>query len=128
MVIFRENRLPSELDNIKFILQTNGYPEHVIKSFMAKKMKHFHALPKFRPERSLIYQHLSWRGSVSTRFEKQIKSAVKQCFSAVEPRVVYSISELFSSTNKNVLYALQKINLFYHFSCHCNGRYVGRIS
>ena len=28
-------RLPAELDKIKFILQTNGYPEHIIKSFMA---------------------------------------------------------------------------------------------
>ena len=42
-------RLPSELDKIKFIIQTNGYPEHVIKLLTAKKMKQFHALPKFGP-------------------------------------------------------------------------------
>ena len=29
-----------------------------------------------------------WLGSVSTRSEKQVKSAVKQCFSSVETRVV----------------------------------------
>ena len=40
------DRLPSKLDKIKFILQTNGYPEHVIKAFMAKKLKKFDALPK----------------------------------------------------------------------------------
>ena len=73
-------RLPSELDKIKFILLTNGYPEHVIKSFMAMKMKQFHALPKFGPEKCPVYLRLPWLGSVSTRFEKQVKSAVKLLF------------------------------------------------
>ena len=104
-------RLPSELDKIKFILLTNRYPEHVIKSFMAMKMKQFHALPKLGPEKCLVYLRLPWLGSVSTRFEKQVKSAVKQCFSAVEPRVVYSTNELLSATNKEVLPALQKSNV-----------------
>ena len=70
-------RLPSELDKIKFILLTNGYPEHVIKSFMAMKMKQFHALPKFGPKKCPVYLCLPWLGSVSTRFEKQVKYAVK---------------------------------------------------
>ena len=81
-------RLPSELDKIKFILQTNRYPENVLKSFMVKKMKQFHALPKFVPEKCPVYLRLQWLGSVSTRFAKQVKFAVKQCFSTVEPRVV----------------------------------------
>ena len=92
------------------------------------KMKHFHALPKFGPEKCPVYLRLPWLGSVSTRFEKQLKSAVKQCFSAVEPLVVYSTNELFSATNKNILPALQKSNVIYQFSCHCDSRYVGRTS
>ena len=110
-------RLPSELLKIKSILLTNGYPEHVIESFMAMKMKQFHALPKFGPEKCPVYLRLPWLGSVSTRFEKQVKSDVKQCFSAVEPRVVYSTNELLPATNKNVLPALQKNNVIYQFSC-----------
>ena len=124
LAICSPERLPSELDKIKFILLTNGYPEHVIKSFMAMKMKHFHALPKFGTEKCPVYLRLPWLGSVSTRFEKQVKSAVKQCFSAVEPRVVYSTNELLPATNKDVLPALQKSNVIYQFSCHCDGRYV----
>ena len=88
LAICSPERLPSELDKIKSTLLTNGYPEHVIKSFMAMKMKQFHALPKFGPEKCPVYLRLPWLGSVSTRFEKQVKFAVKQCFSAVEPRVV----------------------------------------
>ena len=128
LAICSPERLPSELDKIKFILQTDGYPEHVIKSFMAKKMKQFHALPKFGPEKCPDYLRFQWLGSVSTRFEKQVKSAVKQCFSAVEPRVAYSINELLSATNKDVLPALRKSNVIYQFSCHCDSRYEGRTS
>ena len=124
LAIYSPERLPSELDKIKFILLTNGYPKHVIKSFMAMKMKQFHALPKFGPEKCPVYLRLPWLGSVSTRFEKQVKSAVKQCFSAVEPRVVYSTNELLSATSKDVLPALQKSNVIYQFSCHSDSRCV----
>ena len=129
LAICSPERLPSELGKTKFILQTNGYPEHVIKSFMAKKMKQFNALPKFGPKKCPVYLRLSWLGSVSTRFEKQVKSAIKQCFSAVEPRVVYSTNKLLCATNKDVLLAaLQKSNVIYQCSCHCDSRYVGRTS
>ena len=57
-------RLPSKLSKIKFILQPNRYPEHVIKLCMAKMIKEFHALHKFEPERCLIYR----RPSYSVRF------------------------------------------------------------
>ena len=46
----------------------------------------------------------------------------------MEPRVVYSTNELPFATNKNVLPALQKNNVIYQFSCHCDSRYVGRTS
>ena len=69
---------------------------------------------------------LTCLSSVSTGFERQVKPAVKQCFSAMEPRVVYSTYELLSATNKNVLPALQKSKVIYKFSCHCDSRYVGR--
>ena len=53
---------------------------------------------------------------------------LSNCFSAVEPRVIYSTSELLSATNKDVLPALQKSSVIYQFSCHCDSRYVGRTS
>ena len=125
LAICSPEKYPSELDKIKFILLTNGYPEHVIKSFMTKKMKLFHALLKFGLEKCPFYLRLPWLGSVSIRFEKQVKSAAKQRFTAVEPRVVYSTNELLSATNNDVLLpALQKSNVIYLFSCNCDSRYV----
>ena len=58
VAICSPERLQSELDKIKFILLNNGYPEHVIKSFMAMKMKQLHALPKFGPEKCTVYLRL----------------------------------------------------------------------
>ena len=46
----------------------------------------------------------------------------------MEPRVVYFTKELLPATNKDVLPALQKSNVIYQFSCHCDSRYVGRTS
>ena len=42
--------------------------------------------------------------------------------------VVYSTNELLSATNKDVLPALQKSNMIYQFSCHCDSQYAGRTS
>ena len=121
LAICSPERLQSELDKIKFFLQTSGYPEPIVKSFMAKKMKQLHTLPQFGPKKCPIYLHLPWLVSVSTWFENQVKSAVKQCFSiVVEPHVVYPTNELLFATNKDVLSALQKSNMIYQFSCHCD--------
>ena len=83
--------------------------------------------PNLDRKKCPVYLRLPWLCSVSTRFEKQVKSAVKQCFSTVEPRVVYFTNEVLPTTNKDVLPALQK-NVIYQFSCHCDNRYVGRTS
>ena len=37
-------------------------------------------------------------------------------------------NELLSASNKDVLNALQKSNVIFQFSCHCDNQYVGRTS
>ena len=46
----------------------------------------------------------------------------------MKPYVVYSTNELLSATYMDVLPAFQESNVIYQFSCHCDSRYVGRIS
>ena len=46
----------------------------------------------------------------------------------MNPHVVYPTNELLSATNKDILPTLQKNNVIYQLSCHCNSRYVGRTS
>ena len=42
--------------------------------------------------------HPAWLNFVFTQFGKQVKADVKQCFSAVEPRNIYSTYKLLSAT------------------------------
>ena len=67
-------------------------------------MKQFYVLPELGPEKCPVDIRLPRLGSASTRNEKQVKSAVKQRFSAVEPRVAYTTKKLLSATSKDILY------------------------
>ena len=56
----------------------------------------------------------------------QIKTAVKRCYFAVEPCVVYTTRQLLPVAKKNILPALHQSNIVYQFLYHCDSRYVGR--
>ena len=58
----------------------------------------------------------------------QIKTAVKRCCFAVEPRIVYITMQLLSAAQKDVLPALHQSNIVYQFLCYCDSRYVGHTS
>ena len=58
----------------------------------------------------------------------QIKTAVKRCYFAVEPCIVYTTRQLLPVAKKDVLPAFHQSNIVYQFLCHCGSRYVGRTS
>ena len=58
----------------------------------------------------------------------QIKTAVKSCYFAVEPRIVYTTRQLLPAAQNNALPASHQSNIVYQFLCHCDSRYVGRTS
>ena len=58
----------------------------------------------------------------------QIKTAVKRCYFAVEPCIVYTTRQLLPAVKKDVLPAFDQSNIVYQFLCHCDSRYVGRTS
>ena len=94
---------------------------------MTKKMNQFRR-PKFGPKKCPVYLHLPWLGNVSMRYEMQIKTAVKRCYFAVEPCIVYTTRQLLPVAKKDVLPAFHQSNIVYQFLCHCDSRYVGRTS
>ena len=75
-----------------------------------------------------VYLHLPWLGNVSMRYEMQIKTAVKCCYFAVEPCIVYTTRQLLPAAKKDVLPAFHQSNIVYQFLCHCDSLYVGCIS
>ena len=124
------DKLQPELDKITSILLANGYSDDVIKSAIAQKREQFQKPIKSDPEKCPVYLRLQWLSSISTKFEKQVKAAVSNCFFAVEPRIILKTKELVPATKKDVLPAHQQSNVIYECSCHCDrpSRYVGRTS
>jgi len=90
------------------------------------KIQQFNAPVKFGPEKCPVYLRLPYIVPTSTKFKKQIKTAIKTCFGALEPRVIYTTKDLCPANKKDVLPAFQQSNVIYQFSCHCNSWYVGR--
>ena len=62
------------------------------------------------------------------KFERQITSAVKRCFFSVEPRVIFNTRQFLPATKKDVLPFHHHSNVIYQFVCHCDSRYIGRMS
>ena len=125
------NKLSLELDYIRKILLDNGYPEHVISRGMERKLTQFNAEKRTEPTARTIkdvYIHLPWIGPISTRFEKQLISAVGKCYDTVKTNVIFTTTQLLPSTRKDVLPALQQSNVVYEYRCHCDCGYVGRTS
>ena len=58
----------------------------------------------------------------------QIKTAVKRCYFAVEPCIVYTTRQLLPVAKKNVLSTFHQSNIVYQFLCHCNSQCVGHNS
>ena len=75
-----------------------------------------------------VYLHLPWLGVISTKFKKQVASPVQRCYFSVEPRAVFTTRQLLPASKKDALPASHQSNIVYEFSCHCDSRYVGRIS
>ena len=125
LVICSKSTLQNELFNIRLIPINNGYPEAVINTVVTKKINQFRRPTKLGPKKCPVYLYLPWLGNVSMRYEMQIKTAVKRCYFAVEPCIVYTTGQFLPAAKKDVLPALHQSNIVYQFLCHCDSRYVG---
>ena len=63
---------------------------------------------------------------MSQKFEKLSKSAVNQCYGAVDPRVIFSTKKILPAVHKDVLPTTQQSMIVYQYVCRCDCRYVGR--
>ena len=106
----------------------NGYPDHVIEKEIARKLKTFTSLPSHTMKKCPVYLHLPWLGTFSVGLENKSKANVEKSIFAVEQRVIFTSRPLLPAIKKNALPALLLSNVVYNFLCHCNSRYVGRIS
>ena len=71
---------------------------------------------------------MPWIGIISLKFENKIKSSVKHCFRAVEPKVLFSTQKIPPSIHKDAVPSIQQSMVLYEYVCRCDCRYVGRTS
>ena len=128
MAICSPSKLPQEIDFIRSILCSNGYPENVINSRIKRKIEEFKLPPKEAPEKCPVYLKLPWIGNISTKFEKQCKTVVSLCFGAVKLRVVFFTRKMLPTVRKDVVPTKQQCMVLYQYVCRCDCRYVGRTS
>ena len=70
-MICSKSKLQHELENIRSILQNNGYPERIVQITISKKITLFNGKPKEGPQKCPVYLNLLWVGKTSLNFEKQ---------------------------------------------------------
>ena len=128
LAICSKSTLQNQLSNIRSTLINNGYPETTFNAVMIKKINQFRRPTQLGPKKCPVYLHLPWLGNVSMRYEMQIKTVVKRCYSAFETCIVYTTKQLLPAAKKDVLPAFHRSNIVYQFLYHCDSRYVGRPS
>ena len=109
-------------------LAGNRYPKVIINSTISNKIVRFYHLVKEGPQKCPIYLKLPWIGNISLKFEKRVKSNVQNCFSAVEPRVIFHTRKILPSIHKDAVPTTQQCLVVYQYLCRCDCLYVIRTS
>ena len=92
---------------------------------VVENLQFFTAKP-FGPEKCPVYLRAPWIGSASQQSEHQVKSAVRNCYGAVSPPLIFSSQCMLPAAKKDVLSANQRSTVIYEYVCPCDSRYVGR--
>ena len=99
----------------------NDYFNHVVKCAITRNLQSFKRPVKFGPSKRSVYLLLARHC-----FDKVGKThyvSVFRCYFAVEPRVVFTTSQLLPRYKKDVFPAFQLNNIIYQHLCHCDSRY-----
>ena len=124
VMICSPEKLESELDQIRSILASNGYPRTVVETIIRGKLSEE---PQSSPQKETpsVILRLPYIGNVSNKFVKTIRDAVSECYQDVALRIVLSSPAILPTSRKDVLPTHMKNNVVYKFACHCNKWYVG---
>ena len=100
----------------------------IINSTISKKIARFYQPVKKGPKKCPVYLKLAWIGNISLKFEKQVKSNLQNCFSAVKPCVIFHTRKIPPLIHKNAVPITQQSLVVHQYVCRCDGRYLGRTS
>ena len=123
-MICTKHRLNEEIERIKKILLGNGYPKNV-NTQITKNIAQFSNLKRFDPEKCPVYLRVPWIGKPFTNLEKEVKTAIENCYGSVNTRLVFTSKRMLPVARKDVLPTTLKSSVIYTYKCHCDSRCVG---
>ena len=115
--------LDNEVNTLKSIFQSNGYPPSIIECVITDTLT---KLPVHTVERKPLYLRLPWLGAVSLSFKHRIEQATVKVVPWCKLNLSYTSRDMFNTTRKDVLSAEHISNVVYLFDCECTRSYVGR--
>ena len=124
--ICSKNKLKEEINRIKEILLDNGYSEAFVLKQISKKITQFTTPKRFGSDKCPVYLRVSYTGKTSVTLEKNVRTAVENCYGSVTVWTVFVSRQMLPANRKDVLPAHQKSSVIYEHKCHCDSRYVGR--
>ena len=129
-IICSVDKLPSEIEFIKSTLMTNGYPEGIINRVLNSDRTCTPITNNVGGQNgtTMVYIRLPFIGPPSAIYKQRITAVISRCYPTVLPRVILTSRPILSSAQKDVLPTINRSNLVYQFTCHCDSRYVGRTS
>ena len=117
------SKLDQELEKLRSIFTTNGYPLDLLAHLVKRKQEQDRPMG---PKRCPVYLRLPWKGPWSSAIARTIGQTAQAAYNAVNVNCVYTTSRAFN-LRKDVLPSHSLSNLIYQFECrHCASRYVGR--
>ena len=130
-------KLDDELDRIRSILASNGYPRNVVDSSIKNKLSEHErskpavdahdessVMPRDKPAGVIL--RLPYIGNISSKYVKSITEAITSCYTDVKLRAVLTSKGILPAARKDVLPIPMMSNVVYKFACHCDQWYIGK--
>ena len=111
-MIYAKNKLREEIDFAKILLY-NGHPEDMAPEHILKKIAQFSTAKPFGPGKCPLYLRAQRIGSAFQQLEYHIKTAVRNCYGAVSPWLIFSNQCMLRAAKNNLPPANQKSMVIY---------------
>ena len=120
--------LTSEINQIKLLLNKNGYPKELINKTIKLHLNSLDKRKKFGPEKCVVTLKLPFINKNSRILEKNVKQLIKNTYNAADPRIILTSKPLIQPSGKDPISPLNKSMVIYQFSCFCKASYIGLTS
>ena len=125
----------SEIERLKSILQSNGYPLKFIEGCIGKMLDKLHKTTPheetldYKVPKAEIYFSTFFLGEISKNIEKELKQIVSESYPQIQLLFTYKSSSMIGShfgfKDKQPL--MSKSNLIYKYTCECcQAFYIGK--